>query len=68
MECNLPLVSVITATYQKFERIPETIKSVFMQDYKQIEYIISDDGSYNFPEEFIMSVLNKETNHGIDFR
>ena len=68
MECNLPLVSVITATYQKFERIPETIKSVFMQDYKKIEYIISDDGSNDFPEEFIMSVLNKENNGSIAFK
>ena len=42
------LVSVITLTYKRFDLIYKAIDSVFLQDFSNIEYIISDDGSPNF--------------------
>lgn len=45
----LPLVTVVTLTYNKFQFIYDTIDSVLEQSYPNIEYIISDDGSKNFP-------------------
>jgi len=44
------LVSVIIASYRKFQFIYEAIDSVLCQTYGAIELIISDDGSENFPE------------------
>ena len=38
-----PLISVITLTYKNYDRLFQTIKSVIIQDYPNIEYIISDD-------------------------
>lgn len=39
--------------YRNWEFMKETIDSVLMQDYSQIQLIVSDDGSDNFPvEEF----------------
>lgn len=54
---EFPLVSVITATYKKFERLFETIQSVIIQDYPNIEYIITDDGSPNFPQAEIEAYI-----------
>lgn len=40
-----PLVTVITPTYNYAEYIAETVQSVLSQSYKNIEYIVIDDGS-----------------------
>lgn len=59
-----PLVSIVTLTYKKFEYLFQTIDSVLTQDYSNIEYIISDDGSLDFPEEEIRNYIeiNKKCN------
>jgi GT2 family glycosyltransferase len=48
---NFPLVSIIVLTYNKFSNINENLESIFSQDYENIELIISDDCSTNFPYE-----------------
>ena len=54
------LVSIVTLTYKRFERIYEAIDSVLSQDYPRIEYIISDDGSPDFPEEEIRRYIQRK--------
>lgn len=46
---DYPQVSVITLTFRHFDTIFKTMDSVFAQDYPNIQYIICDDGSENFP-------------------
>lgn len=53
-----PLISVVTLTYKKFEYIFDTIDSVLGQTYPRIEYIISDDGSPNFPKKEIEEYIS----------
>lgn len=43
-----PLVSIIIVTYKNFEYIEKVLDSIFMQDYPNIQLIITDDGSPNW--------------------
>ena len=63
IEKEFPLVTVNMLTYKKFDYLEAALNSVFVQDYPNIEIIISDDGSPNFYKEYIENILNKKTNN-----
>jgi glycosyltransferase involved in cell wall biosynthesis len=50
---KLPLVSVITPTYNCASYLDETIQSVLRQDYPNIEYVVLDDGSTDKTREVL---------------
>ena len=45
------LISVVVITYREFSYIYETIDSILQQDYPNIEIVITDDASLDFPEK-----------------
>lgn len=50
---DLPLVSIITPTYNRANYIRETIESVLSQEYPNFEYIILDDGSTDNTQQIL---------------
>ncbi len=48
-------ISVITATYNRCDRIKESIECILMQSYQYFEYIIVDDGSEDETERVVKS-------------
>ena len=56
---NNPLVSIITPTYNRASFLEETINSILNQDYKNIEYIVIDDGSTDNTQELLQKYNNK---------
>ena len=52
-EQNLPLVSVVTPTFNQANFLRETIESVLSQDYRAIEYQVIDDGSTDATPEIL---------------
>ena len=59
------VVTIVTLTYKRFDLLFNAIDSVIMQDYPQIEYIISDDGSPDFPKEEILKYIDKKRRSGL---
>lgn len=57
---NYPLVTCTILTYKKFQYFYDAVESVLMQDYPQIELIISDDASGDFPEKEIRQFIEKK--------
>lgn len=52
---NLPLVTVITPSFNRANYIEETIESVLNQDYLYLEYLFLDDGS----EDDTLEIVDK---------
>lgn len=65
---NSPLVSIITLTYNNFSDIKSTLKSIFLQNYKEFEFILSDDGSINFPPKKIIHYIEENKPIGFKYR
>ena len=54
---GLCLVSIILTTFNRMAFLPETVESIFAQDYKNFELLIIDDGSKDKTLEVIHSYL-----------
>ncbi len=59
------LASVFVLSYKKFGHLYSNIDSVLRQSYDNIELIVSDDGSSNFPEDEIRNYINAHRRQNI---
>ena len=56
---ELPLVSIITPSFNHVKYIEATMQSVFSQDYPNIEYIVVDGGSNDETVDIIKKYENR---------
>ncbi|WP_283709994.1 glycosyltransferase family 2 protein [Pseudoalteromonas prydzensis] len=57
-----PLVSVYITTHNRSERLIRAVQSVLNQTYKNIEIIVSDDGSKDNTPEIVALLMSKNDN------
>ncbi len=50
---RLPLVTIVTPTYDRANFLRETIESIVSQDYPNLEYIVLDNGSSDGTQEIL---------------
>lgn len=60
-----PLFSAVILCYRHFEHLFAAIDSVLQQDYPNIELIVSDDGSDEFPKEKVEKYIQKNRRKNI---
>lgn len=53
---SLPVVSVITPSFNRIDLLPATLNSVLSQSYGQLEYLVVDDGSTDGTWEWLNRV------------
>ena len=59
MKNQEPLISILILCYNNQDLLYENLKSVFIQDYSNLEIIIGDDASENFNVEVLINWLSK---------
>ena len=62
---QLPLVTVIIASYNHGKYIEASITSVLSQTYPRIELLVIDDGSY---DDSVERIGRLQQRHGFDFK
>jgi len=67
---NMPAVSIVVPTYNRAERLGETLRSVFNQTCQDFELIVVDDGSTDDTQKVVNSFprvqyISKQENHGV---
>jgi glycosyltransferase involved in cell wall biosynthesis len=60
-EKKLPVISIVTPSYQQADFISRTMESVLNQNYPNLEYIVQDAGSGDGSFEIIKSFENRLT-------
>lgn len=63
-----PKISIIILSYQKYDGLYRTLDTILSQNYRNIEILISDDGSEQFPESEIMIWAKKHAKIKIQIR
>ena len=58
--------TVVVSTYRNFNYIYKTIESVLMQNFDNLQLIITDDGSENFPKEEIIKCIEENNDKEIN--
>ena len=56
------LVTIVVLTFRQFENIDNNINSILSQSYRNMEVIVSDDGSENFDELKIKKLFKENQN------
>ena len=62
---NNELISIIILSHKNLQYIKQTINSVLIQDYNNLELIIADDGSYNFDNKKYENYINDKNKGNI---
>lgn len=57
-------VSIIVTTYKNWRLLERSLNSIFCQDHKNIEIIVTDDGTEGFDTEYVQSLIDQNgTDH-----
>ena len=62
---NTPLVSAYVISYRRFDYLFDSIQSILNQDYPNIELLIFDDSSPNFPYDEVKCFIEKNKKENI---
>ncbi|WP_426419392.1 glycosyltransferase family 2 protein [Bradyrhizobium genosp. A] len=59
MLTELPLISLVTPTYNRAKHLPETVNSILNQSYRNTEFIVVDDGSTDSTGEYLATLPSR---------